>query len=74
MSSLEGVSLSQLTEAIQEYMNKDLSDAISGVNPEYDSLPESLKLIHSEREYEWLGEEKYRILERETQPDYDVIE
>lgn len=43
-------------------------------NPEYDNLPESIKLKHTPDSYAWLGSEKNRIIERETMPDYEVIE
>ena len=41
---------------------------------EYDNLPESIKLVHTPQQYAWLGDERYRIVERETQPDEDVTE
>ena len=43
-------------------------------HPDYDQLPESIKLIHSPEQYKWLGSERLRIIERETQPDFEVIE
>lgn len=43
-------------------------------NPEYDNLPESVKLMHTPEGYAWLGDEKSRVIERETMPDYEVIE
>lgn len=43
-------------------------------HPEYDALPESIKLIHSPEQYKWLGSERNIIIERETMPDADVIE
>lgn len=43
-------------------------------NPEYDALPESIKAVHSPEGFAWLGDERYRIIERETQPDEDVTE
>lgn len=43
-------------------------------HPDYDQLPESIKLIHSPEQYKWLGSERLRIIERETQPDLEVIE
>lgn len=43
-------------------------------HPEYDSLPESIKMLHTPQQYMWLGEERNRIIERETQPDWDVTE
>ena len=44
-------------------------------HPDYEGLPESVKMNHSPAGYAWLGdEEKARAVERETQPDYDVIE
>lgn len=45
------------------------------MHPDYDKLPEALKLIHSPKQYMWLGdEERKRIVERETMPDMDVTE
>lgn len=44
------------------------------IHPEYDQLPESIKLVHSAEQFVWLGSERERIIERETMPDYDVIE
>jgi len=43
-------------------------------SPEYDNLPEAIKLVHTKEQYKWLGEERHRIIERETQPDDEVIE
>lgn len=43
-------------------------------HPEYDGLPESIKLIYTPKQFAWLGEERNRIVERETMPDMDVIE
>lgn len=43
-------------------------------NLEYDNLPESVKLVHTSESYAWLGDEKNRVIERETMPDYEVIE
>jgi hypothetical protein len=43
-------------------------------HPEYEGLPESIKLIHSPKEFAWLGEERNRVIERETQPDMDYSE
>ena len=43
-------------------------------SPEYESLPDSIKAIYTPKEYAWLGEERKRIIERETMPDEDVIE
>ena len=43
-------------------------------HPDYDSLPDSIKLEHTAQGFAWLGSERNRIIERETQPDYDVIE
>ena len=48
--------------------------AASTSNPEYDMLPESIKMVHSPEGYKWLGSEKNRVIERETQPDWDVTE
>ena len=44
-------------------------------HPDYEGLPESVKMNHTPAGYAWLGdEERARAVERETQPDYDVIE
>ena len=43
-------------------------------HPEYEALPESIKMLHSPQSFMWLGEERLRVIERETQPDMDVIE
>lgn len=43
-------------------------------NPEYDALPEAVKMKHTPQQFAWLGDERYRLLERETQPDFEVIE
>ena len=43
-------------------------------HPDYDTLPESIKATHTPEGFAWLGEERYRIVERETQPDWDVTE
>lgn len=48
--------------------------AHSIVHPEYDVLPESIKLVHSPEGYKWLGSERHNVIERETQPDSEVIE
>lgn len=45
-----------------------------GNHPEYDALPEAIKLVHSPLQFLWLGEERLRVIERETQPDMDVTE
>lgn len=38
-------------------------------------MPAGIRLIMTEREYAWLGqEERDRAVDRETQPDMDVIE
>jgi hypothetical protein len=38
--------------------------------PEYDTLPESLKVAYTPKEYAWLGEiERGRLVERECYPD-----
>lgn len=55
-------------------MIDELKQAMSDVHPEYDTLPESIKMIHPPNGFKWLGDEKYRVIERETQPDYDVVE
>lgn len=43
-------------------------------NPEYDALPEAVKMKHTPQQFAWLGDERYRLVERETQPDFEVIE
>jgi hypothetical protein len=43
-------------------------------HPEYQTLPESIKSLHSPKEYAWLGTERDRLVERETQPDMDYTE
>jgi len=48
--------------------------AVSTQHPDYDSLPESIKLVHSPEGYKWLGSEREYVIERETQPDFDVVE
>ena len=48
--------------------------AHSTEHPEYDSLPESIKMVHSPEGYKWLGSERPNVIERETQPDADVTE
>lgn len=54
------------TQGIQSNRNK---------HPDYDNLPAGIKLALSEKEYAWLGqEERGRTMERETQPDMDVVE
>lgn len=49
-----------------------MAESIS--HPEYDQLPESIKMVHSIEGYKWLGSERQHVIERETQPDYDVTE
>lgn len=44
------------------------------MHPDYEDLPASIKLLHSPKEYAWLGTERNRIIERETQPDMDYTE
>lgn len=63
-----------MNSAITE--NSRIREATAGhtTSPEYDSLPASIKLIHTPEQYKWLGSERERILERETMPDWDVIE
>ena len=34
---------------------------MANTHPEYDQLPESVKLLHSEKQYAWLGSERERI-------------
>jgi hypothetical protein len=43
-------------------------------HPEYQTLPDSIKSLHSAKEYAWLGTERDRLVERETQPDMDYTE
>lgn len=44
-------------------------------HPDYENMPAGIRLIMTEREYAWLGqEERDRAVDRETQPDMDVIE
>lgn len=44
-------------------------------HPDYEGLPEGIKATLTQTEYNWLGdEERGRLMERETQPDMDVIE
>lgn len=43
-------------------------------NHEYDDLPECIKAVCSRHGYDWSGEARYRLIEQETQPDWDVIE
>lgn len=52
-------------------MNDNLKAAM---HPEYEALPESIKLIHSPIEFMWLGTERERVIDRETQPDMDYTE
>ena len=66
-----GVSLNQPIRPIAEYMNDNLKAAM---NPEYEELPESIKMLHTPEQYAWLGDARYRIIERETQPDMDYSE
>lgn len=55
--------------------NSKIQEAMAArINPEYESLPESIKLVHSRVGYAWLGDGKYRVIERECNPDYDVVE
>jgi len=46
----------------------------ASIHPDYEQLPESIKMIYSPEQYKWLGDERLRIIERETQPDMDVTE
>lgn len=43
-------------------------------HPDYAFLPESIKMLYSEQEYAWLGDDRYKIIEREALPDFDVVE
>lgn len=43
-------------------------------HPDYDQLPEAIKMVHSHKQFMWLGSERQRVVERETQPDMDVTE
>ena len=53
-----------------------IAEAMAGLtHPDYDQLPEAVKMVHSQAGYAWLGnEERARAVERETMPDFDVIE
>lgn len=45
------------------------------LNPEYDALPEAIKLLFTPKEFLWLGDtERARIIERECYPDHEVTE
>jgi hypothetical protein len=55
-------------EALAEYT--DTAPALQRSPTPYDSLPEPIKAIYSEREYMWLTTaEKQRIIEMECEPD-----
>lgn len=41
---------------------------------DYDKLPASIKALYSRRQWRWLGDERDRVVTRETEPDWDVIE
>jgi hypothetical protein len=43
-------------------------------HPDYDGLPESIKMIHTPQQFAWLGTERDRVIDRECQPDMDVTE
>jgi hypothetical protein len=43
-------------------------------HPDYEQLPESIKMIHSPAGFAWLGTERNMVIERETMPDWDVVE
>lgn len=43
-------------------------------HPEYDELPESIKMNYSPTDYMWLGSSRERLIEAETNPDWDVTE
>lgn len=43
-------------------------------HPEYEQLPECIKLVHSAQGFAWLGSERDRVIERECNPDEDVTE
>jgi len=44
-------------------------------HPDYKELPEFIKYAYTEEQYAWLTDEgRARLLERETQPEWDVIE
>lgn len=47
---------------------------LSTAHPDYDQLPESIKLVHTPQQYAWLGSERLRVIERECHPDFDVTE
>ena len=49
--------------------------AMAGLaHPDYDQLPEAIKMVHTAEGFAWLGSERNRVIERETQPDFEVIE
>jgi len=48
--------------------------AHSTSHPDYDQLPESIKLIHTPEQYAWLGTERERVIDRECMPDNEVTE
>ena len=48
---------------------------VKNKHPDYENLPAGIKVVLTEKEYSWLGgEERDRTIDRETQPDMDVIE
>lgn len=54
-----------------------LREAVNGgytPHPDYENLPASIKDVHTEKQFAWLGTERDRVIERETQPDMDYSE
>lgn len=56
--------------------NSKIREAMAGftAHPDYESLPESMKLVHSPQGFAWMSTEKDHVIERECNPDYDVSE
>jgi hypothetical protein len=57
-------------------VNSKIREAMAGFtsHPEYEQLPESVKHLYTPQQYAWLGTERDRVIERETQPDMDYSE
>lgn len=61
--------------SVMDENSKILARAAAHItSPEYEALPDSIKAIYSAKEYKWLGDERKRIIDRETMPDEDVTE
>lgn len=60
----------------QGVKNSKIQEAMAArtEHPDYDSLPESIKILHSPKSFVWLGSERLMVIDRETQPDMDVTE